>query len=90
LAIESVAVACGSGGSFLEPAMRAGCQLLVTGETSFHTCLEAEARGMALLLTGHYASERFAVEKLAEVLAGQFVGVEVWASRDECDPLMWL
>jgi dinuclear metal center YbgI/SA1388 family protein len=85
--IATAAVACGSAGSFLEPAMRAGCQLFVTGETSFHTCLEAEANGMALLLTGHYASERFAVEKLAEVLAGQFGTLSVWASRLERDPL---
>ncbi|HUE71149.1 MAG TPA: Nif3-like dinuclear metal center hexameric protein, partial [Pirellulaceae bacterium] len=85
--IAAAAVACGSAGSFLEPAIGAGCQLLVTGETGFHTCLEAEANDVALLLTGHYASERFAVERLAEVLAGQFAGVEVWASRDERDPL---
>ena len=88
--ITTAAVACGSAGSFLEPAMRAGCQLLVTGETSFHTCLEAEAGGMALLLTGHYASERFAVERLADVLAREFAALSIWASRDERDPLTWL
>lgn len=87
--ISSLAVACGSAGSFLEPAARAGCDLLVTGETSFHTCLEAEASDVALLLPGHYASERFAVERLAEVLGKQFSNVEVWASRDERDPLVW-
>lgn len=85
--IEVVGVACGSAGSFLEPAIEAGCQVLVTGETSFHTCLEAEAQETSLLLTGHYASERFAVERLAAVLTRQFAGVEVWASRDESDPL---
>ena len=88
--IAVAAVACGSAGSFLEPALGAGCQLLVTGETSFHTCLEAEASGVTLLLTGHYASERFAVETLAEVLARQFGTLVIWASRDERDPLMWL
>ena len=88
--IETAAVACGSAGSFLEPAIRAGCQLLVTGETSFHTCLEAEANNVALLLAGHYASERFAVERLAEVLAFQFAGLTVWASRDEREPLTWI
>lgn len=85
--IETAAVACGSAGSFLAPAMEAGCQLLVTGETSFHTCLEAEANGVALLLTGHYASERFGVERLAETLAARFSSLVVWASRDERDPI---
>lgn len=88
--IERVAVACGSAGSFLDAARQAGCQLLVTGETSFHTCLEAEAEGIALLLPGHYASERFGVEALAEVLAQQFPSLTVWASRTEHDPLRWV
>lgn len=88
--IERVGVACGSAGSFLEPALRAKCDLLITGETSFHTCLEAEASGIALLLPGHYASERFAVERLAEVLDGHFPQLECWASQDERDPLLWL
>ena len=64
--------------------------LLVTGETSFHTCLEAEALGIALLLPGHYASERFAVQTLADVLAQQFSKLECWASQDERDPLAWI
>jgi dinuclear metal center YbgI/SA1388 family protein len=87
--IERVAVACGSAGSFLAEAQKLNCQLLVTGETSFHTCLEAEATGIALLLPGHYASERFAVETLADVLGKQFSDLKVWASRDEADPLRW-
>jgi putative NIF3 family GTP cyclohydrolase 1 type 2 len=88
-AIQQVAVACGAAGEFLEPACEAGCELLVLGETNLHTCLEAEARGIALLLPGHYASERFAVEMLADELAGRFVQVETWASQAEADPLRW-
>jgi len=87
---ENVAVACGSAGEFLAPAHAAGCQLLVTGEVRFHTCLEAEGIGMALLVVGHFASERFAVEVLAEVLAKQFPSASVWASKHERDPLRWL
>lgn len=87
--IRRVAVACGSAGSFLGAARRRGCDLLVTGETTFHTCLEAEATDVALLLPGHFASERFAVEVLADVLAAQFADIEVWVSRDEADPLQW-
>jgi dinuclear metal center YbgI/SA1388 family protein len=87
--IERVAVACGSGGEFVELALAAGCQCLVTGETRFHTCVEAEATGCALVLAGHYATERFAVETMAEVLAKEFSDLDVWASRAERDPLRW-
>ena len=88
--ITKVAVACGSAGEFLGPARAAGCDLLVTGETSFHTCLEAEATDVALLLPGHFASERFAVEQLADVLADEFDELDVWASLQERDPLAWI
>jgi dinuclear metal center YbgI/SA1388 family protein len=88
--IERVAVACGSAGEFLAPAREVGCQCLVTGETRFHTCLEAQASGMALVLAGHYATERFAVEALADVLQRQFPDAEVWASGREHDPVAWL
>ncbi len=88
--VHRVAVACGSAGQFLPAARLAMADLLVTGETSFHTCLEAEAEGIGLLLTGHYASERFAMEQLADKLAGEFPDVNVWASRDEQDPLRML
>jgi dinuclear metal center YbgI/SA1388 family protein len=85
--VATVAVACGSAGELLDAARAAGSDALLIGETRFHTCLEAEADGIGLLLPGHFASERFAVECLAEVLAGQFPDLRVWASRRERDPL---
>ena len=88
--IDRAAVACGSGGSLLSPAIDAGCQLFISGEASFHTCLEAEASGVCVLLCGHYASERFAVEHLAGILGQQFPAITSWASRDERDPLRWI
>lgn len=88
--IKKVAVACGSAGEFLAPARAAGCDCLVTGEVRFHTALEAEATGIALVLAGHYASERFGVEALAGVLARQFPKLRIWASQQEADPLAWL
>jgi dinuclear metal center YbgI/SA1388 family protein len=88
--VQSVAVACGSAGEFVAPAKAAGCDSLVTGEVRFHTCLEAESLGVGLVLAGHFASERFAVEQLADVLAKQFPALEVWASQREKDPIQWL
>jgi len=88
--VRQIATACGSGGDFLQAALDRGCDVLVTGEASFHTCLEAEARNITLLLLGHYASERFAVERLAEQLCNKFSHLQVWASRQERDPLQVL
>ena len=87
--VHRVAVACGSAGEFLPAAHGCGCDVLVTGETSFHTSLEAAAQDIAVVLPGHYASERFAVETLAGLLQHRFPAVQVWASRSERDPLRW-
>ena len=88
--VSRIAIACGSGGSFLDAAIAADCDVLVTGEATFHSCLEAEAREMGLLLTGHFASERFALLSLADYLTDQRSDAQVWASRTERDPLQTL
>jgi len=87
--IQRVGVACGSGGGFLEAAVAARCDLFLTGEARFHSCLEAEAREIALILAGHFATERFSVEQLAAVLGQRFPQLEVWTSEAEADPLRW-
>ena len=88
--VRTVAVACGAAGELLERAIQLGCDAMVVGELRFHACLEAEAAAVGLVLPGHYASERFALEQLAAVLSQQFPQIEVWASRQERDPLAWV
>ncbi|MFK8110882.1 MAG: Nif3-like dinuclear metal center hexameric protein [Rubripirellula sp.] len=86
-AVTKVALACGSGGSFLAAAKRRGCDAMITGEATFHACLEAESNGIGLGLLGHYWSERFAMERLADRLSGEFPPLTIWPSRDEHDPI---
>ena len=85
--IQKVGFACGSGGSFLSAAKRQGCDALITGEATFHTCLEAESLGIGLGLLGHYWSERFAMERLAEQLSKLPIDLIAWPSRRENDPI---
>jgi dinuclear metal center YbgI/SA1388 family protein len=85
--VERVAIVCGAGGEFLAEAVRARADALLTGELRFHDYLAAQAQGLALVLPGHYATERCGVEELAEVLKRQWADVEVWASRRERDPV---
>lgn len=87
--VSKVAIACGAAGEFLEDAIRLGCDAFVVGEVRFHTALEARAAGVSLFVPGHYASERPAVEWLAEELNREFDDVEWFASQVESDPLMW-
>jgi dinuclear metal center YbgI/SA1388 family protein len=86
--VRRVAVACGAAAEYLRDAALLGCDTLVTGEARFHAALEARAAGVNLVLVGHYASERRGVEVLAGHLGGRLSGVECFASRRECDPLL--
>lgn len=85
--MQTVAVGCGSAGELLPAVVENKVGCLILGETSFHTCLEAKAQSVALVLVGHYASERFAVEKLATMLSEAFPTANVWSSRQETDPI---
>ena len=63
--------------------------MLLTGEARFHSALEAASLGVNLVLVGHYASERPAVERLAEMIADGLSQLTVWPSESESDPLQW-
>jgi len=88
--VRNIGIACGSAGSLLPAAKAAGCDVLLTGEATYHTCLEARALGVGLVLAGHHATERPGVELLAEALAADWPSLEVWASEDERDPVEWV
>ncbi len=85
--IRRVGIVCGSGASLLDVAISAECDLFVTGEATFHQCLEAKAAGVSLLLIGHFASEKFAMDRLAELCGTEFADVKAWGSRNEHDPV---
>jgi putative NIF3 family GTP cyclohydrolase 1 type 2 len=85
--VERVAIVCGAGDDFLGDAVRAGADVLLTGEARFHRALEAETLGVGLVVAGHHATERPGVEDLADRLAGAFGNLSVWPSRRERDPL---
>ncbi len=83
--ISRVAIVCGSGGSFIESARQANADLLLTGEATYHQMLDAQASGVKLLTIGHYASERFAMNKLATWMASLHPDCNVFASQKEKD-----
>jgi dinuclear metal center YbgI/SA1388 family protein len=70
--VSRIGVVTGQGGSFLAAAARAGLDALVTGEAAHHTALEAEERGIHLLLGGHYRTEVLGVVALGERLRERF------------------
>lgn len=88
--VTRVALACGAAGEFLADAVRARADAFVSGEMRFHDYLSAQEQGVGLVLPGHYATERPAVEHLAERLGSQWPDIHAWASVRERDPVLWI
>jgi dinuclear metal center YbgI/SA1388 family protein len=86
--VERVAIVCGAGGDLVHEVLAVKADVFLTGEMRFHDCLAAEAQGLAVVLPGHYATERFGMEHLAAKLQTEFPGLKVWASRNERDPMV--
>ncbi len=84
--VKRVAVACGAAGEYLADAIRAKADVFVTGELRFHDGLAAKAADIAVLLPGHYATERPGVEDLAVRLQAAFPTLHVTPSATERDP----
>ncbi len=85
--IRKVAIGCGAAESFLDHAVKKGADVLLVGEAKFHTWLKADACSISLVMPGHYYSERFAMEVLAERLTRQFPQLDIHVSKEEHDPV---
>ena len=67
--IEDVAIVTGSGTDWLDEAVEAGADALVTGEGKGKVYHEAREAGIHVFLAGHYATETFGVRSLQEIVA---------------------
>ncbi|WP_336024696.1 Nif3-like dinuclear metal center hexameric protein [Halobellus salinisoli] len=67
--IRDVAIVTGSGVDWLEEAVDAGADALITGEGKQQVYHEAREAGINVFLAGHYATETFGVEALADLVS---------------------
>lgn len=67
-----VAVVSGSAASFIPEALRAGAEVLLTGEVKHHDRVLARDHGLTLWLGGHYATETPGVRALGDRLAADY------------------
>ncbi len=57
--VRRLAFVAGKGTSFIGAALKAHCDLFITGEAGYHPAVEAQRQGMTVLELGHQQSERF-------------------------------
>jgi len=88
--IERVAVLGGSGQDFIDQALSAGADVLVTGDVGYHRAREAWEKGLAVIDAGHWATEAPVVPALAarlrQFLAEKGAALEVLTWTGQEDP----
>jgi dinuclear metal center YbgI/SA1388 family protein len=67
--VEDVAIVTGSGVDWLDEAVAAGADALVTGEGKQQAYHQAREAGINVYLAGHYATETFGVRALSDLAA---------------------
>ncbi len=66
--IESIAIVTGGGADWFDEAVAAGVDAFVTGEGKAKIYHMAKESGVSVFLGGHYATETFGVQALAEIV----------------------
>ena len=66
--VRKVALCTGSGMDFMPLALREDCDVLITGDITFHKADEAEAAGLSLIDATHFGTDLLSVKWIAEEL----------------------
>ncbi len=87
--VKKVAL-CGGSGSFLLPAaIRAGAEFFVSADFKYHEFFDANGR-IVIADIGHYESEVFTKDLLAEVLTKKFPNFAINFARTVTNPISYL
>jgi dinuclear metal center YbgI/SA1388 family protein len=87
--VKKVAVCGGSGSFLLKDAMRAGADVFVTGDFKYHQFFDADNR-ILIADIGHFESEQYTVNLLAELVQKKFPTFAVRLSETRTNPIYYL
>ena len=88
--ITCLAEVSGAGGSYLQEAIDAGADCLVTGEAAHHIALLAKQKGGGLVVSGHWGTEHGIADVLAAHIASNFPALTVRHAAADRDPYSYL
>ncbi len=71
----------GSGGDFIGDALRLGADVMITGDISHHTGIDAVAQGICVIDAGHYGIEKLFIPYMEEFLRRELPSLEVYKAK---------
>ncbi len=86
--ITQAACCAGSCGEFLNDAIIANAQLLLTGEVRHHDAITAANAGMTVVCTLHSNSERAVLKRVAKKLSEKLPELPLYISESDRDPFL--
>jgi dinuclear metal center YbgI/SA1388 family protein len=87
--VQTVALCGGAGGFLLPQAKAAGAQFFVTADYKYHEFFDAEAQ-IVIADIGHYESEQFTIDLLAEIIREKFGNFAVHLTEVNTNPVNYL
>lgn len=87
-AVKTVALCGGSGGFLLAKAKKAGAQAFVTSDYKYHEFFDADS-DLVICDIGHYESEQFTTQLLAELLSKKFRTFAVLCTERITNPVRY-
>ncbi len=79
--VRTVAVMPGSGGGFIQDALAAGADAMITGDVGHHEGIDAVAQGLAVIDAGHYGIEKLFISYMEEFMKRELPGVQIYKAE---------
>ena len=79
--VRTVAVMPDSGGGFIQDALAAGADAMITGDVGHHEGIDAVAQGLAVIDAGHYGIEKLFISYMEEFMKRELPGVQIYKAE---------
>lgn len=75
--VSRVAICPGSGKDEIEPAVKLGAEVLITGDMTYHYGVDSVAEGLQIIDAGHYGIEHIFIDIVSDYLVKTLNGVTI-------------
>lgn len=81
--VKKAAIVPGSGSDYVDQAILAGADVLITGDISHHNGLDAVEKGIAVIDAGHYGLEKIFIPYMRSFLSRELPELQVFEARQQ-------
>jgi putative NIF3 family GTP cyclohydrolase 1 type 2 len=76
--VKIAAIIPGSGADFIDNAINAGADVIITGDISHHAGIDAVARGLGVIDAGHYGIEKLFIPYMEEFIKRELPNLKIY------------